>query len=190
MRPSDHIIEAVQALRAQAPQVDLHDRATFLANLSFVHQIITASEGLLADAITASTGDLRDYFVSHLAEETGHVEWLAEDIGASSLPLSRTAVQMAGSMYYMVKHVSPACLLGYMLVLECFPMPLEVVEELERLHGKQLLRTVRFHAEHDPDHGADLLAVIDRHYCPEILQSAIETARYINEFVQELHHGR
>jgi hypothetical protein len=186
MCASEYIMREVSALRATAPASDLTCQRILRANLAFVHQVIVASEGLLADAAAGSDGDLRAYFLRHLEEERGHAAWLAEDLGGADFPRSRAAVAMAGSMYYMIKHVSPACLLGYMLVLECFSMPLNLVEELERLHGKHLLRTVRYHAEHDPDHGADVLAMIDAHYCPEILHSAIETARYINEFAQEL----
>ena len=58
------------------------------------------------------------------------------------------------------RHQHPAALLGYMAALECQPMPLEMVAELERLHGKPLLRTLRYHATHDQDHGEELMRVL------------------------------
>lgn len=192
MRHSDHILAAVAEIRACAKPVDLTDRRVFLRNLVLLHQVIVASEQLLEEARECATNSaLCTYFAEHLDEEREHARWLAADLGSAGIdlsgePRSRTAVAMAGSQYYLLKHVSPACLLGYMLVLECAPMPIPAVIELERLHGAELLRTVRYHAEHDPEHGAELLDIIDQHYCPEIMESAIETARYINEFAQEL----
>lgn len=187
-----HIMEQVAALRSTAPVVDLHDRAKLIANLVFVHQVAVASEELLQLAHDCeSSAELRDYFAAHRDEERGHAQWLADDLATLGVditkqPLSRTAVAMAGSMYYMIRHVSPLCLLGYMLVLECFPMPLSVVEDLERTHGEKAMRTVRYHAKNDIDHGADLRKVIDEQNCPEIQLCAIETARYINEFTMEI----
>lgn len=191
MRASDLILHEVAELRANAHPVDLRDRSRLLANLTFMHQLMVAAEPLLELAIEYSDGSLRDYFVQHLEEERGHAPWLADDLASAGVDIkasgpSRIAVALAGGMYYMIRHVSPACLLGYMLVLECFPPALADIAELENLHGKDLLRTVRHHAEHDPDHGADLLRVIDAHYSPDILGCAVETVRYLNEFTKEI----
>lgn len=192
MRYSDHILAAVAEIRACAKPVDLTDRRVFLRNLVLLHQVIVASEQLLEEARECATNSaLCTYFAEHLDEEREHARWLAADLGSAGIdlsaePRSRTAVAMAGSQYYLLKHVSPACLLGYMLVLECAPMPMPAVIELERLHGAELLRTVRYHAEHDRRHGPELLDVIDRFECPDIMASAISTAYYLNELAQEL----
>ena len=50
-------------------------------------------------------------------------------------------------------------------------MPLEVVDELERFHGKRLLHTLRYHATHDVDHGGDLVRLLDD--VPDDLQPLI-----------------
>lgn len=194
MKNSELVMREIVAQRSQVGALNLFDRPTLLANLVFIHQVITATEGLLQAAIDASSGALREYFVDHIEEERGHAEWLRADLESAgvdckSQPLSRSAVAMAGTQYYLVNHVTPAAMLGYMMVLECLPIPVQVVEMLEVEHGKDLLRTARFHAEHDIGHGARLLEIVDEHYCDEIMQSAVETARYLNEFVQELHHG-
>jgi PII-like signaling protein len=58
-----------------------------------------------------------------------------------------------------------------MTVLEGEPIPLEVVEKLEALHGTQMLRCIRYHAEHDLEHRKELFALIDK--VPSELQSVV-----------------
>jgi hypothetical protein len=187
---SDALREAIAKIRLQAT-VDPCDRNKVLANLVFVHQVITASESLLEEAVKHSEGDLKQYFIAHLEEERGHQEWLADDlmtagIDVKKMPLSHFAVAMAGSQYYLIRHVSPVALLGYMAVLEGCPMPLEAVEDLEAMHGKEMFRTLRYHAAHDIDHGRELFALIDKYDDALIMHSAVATANYLNEFFREL----
>ncbi len=150
-------------------------RAVLIANLVFLHQVIVASEPLLRHAIarTYSLLDcpfraaLLDYLQTHLVEERDHAAWLEQDLISAGVdptdqPLSLHAVETVGAQYYLINHATPAALLGYMAFLECFPMPLEQVAWLEQVHGKELLRTVRYHAEHDVDHGKSLINIIDR----------------------------
>jgi hypothetical protein len=187
---SNIVIDAIARERATAT-LDGTQRDAVIANLVFVYQVIIATESLLEEAIEASEHALRDYFVSHLEEERDHQAWLAEDlrsagIDVAKMPLSQIAVEMAGSQYYLIKHVNPASLLGYMAVLEGFPIALEVVTELESQHGKDLFRTLRYHAEHDIDHSKELFAVINQCADPIILRSALQTATYMNKFTREL----
>lgn len=167
---------------------------SLVSSLTFTHQIITASEGLLEQAVILSTGKLKDYFSQHLQEEFNHAEWLAEDlksngIDCSKIPKIRCAVEMAGSQYYLVKHSSPLSLLGYMAVLEGFPTSIEIIEKMEGFHGKDLLRTLRYHAEHDLEHRKELFAMINQYPSEEIMQSSMLTVRYINEFTQNVRNG-
>lgn len=174
--------------------VNLFDRETFLRNLVFVAFVIKASEDILRVAIENSEGSLREYFCNHLSEETGHYEWLKRDLQFAGLSLDdcsipSEAVAMAGSQYYLAKHVHPASVLGYIAALECFAMPLQMVAELERAHGKEVCATLRYHAEHDVDHGADVLAVIDqinRQYHRMIADNAIQTTLYIQHAIKRL----
>jgi hypothetical protein len=185
------VIDAVEGVRAFAPQIDMSKRDIVLANLVFVHQVISASESLLEVAIESSEGVLQQYFIDHLEEERQHQSWLADDlmeagIDLTSMPLSQKAVEMAGSQYYLIKHVNAAALLGYMAVLEGFPLSLDTLSQLEAMHGKELFRTVRYHAEHDLEHRKELFAMIDKLDDPIILRNAIQTATYMNEFTREL----
>ena len=191
MSYSTEIMQAVNSIRARSKPLDLMNRRVLVDNLCFVYQFMVASERLLYEAKMQSTGALREYYVEHYDEERGHEEWLADDlrsagVDVNSIQRSRTAIAMAGGQYYLMKHVSPAALLGYMLVLECSPMPIEQVKILEDAHGKDLLRTLRYHSVHDIDHGEKLRLVIDGMSDPSIMESAVQTAIYLNEFQQEL----
>lgn len=138
-----------------------------IPNLIFIYHTIVASENLLRVAI-AETSDpaLKGYFEKHLEEERDHAQWLAEDLRCVDVEASKTqvpllAVQMAGSIYYLIFHAHPAALLGYMRVLESWPMDRAKLAEKGRPYPKGLLRTVNHHIENDPDHLKDLLAMIE-----------------------------
>ena len=175
-------------------KADLLDRGVFLRNLVFVAFVIKASEDILRVAIEHSEGSLREYFCRHLAEETGHYEWLKRDLQFAGIVLDdcaipSEAVAMAGSQYYLAKHMHPASVLGYIAALECFAMPLSTVAEMERAHGKEVCATLRYHAEHDVDHGADVLAVIDQidpKYQRMIADNAVQTLLYIQHAIKRL----
>lgn len=165
----------------------LFDPVYLRNRLAFALQIITASERLLEEAAQECDGDLRMYFLEHLREEKNHAKWLAEDLDGFTLPLNPIAVALAGSQYYLIKHVHPACLLGYMRALEN-PMSMNALEELEGVHGKKLLRTLRIHAEEDPGHLSELIRQIGKQPTEVqalIAQSEEQTIRYINGYHEE-----
>lgn len=178
------LLAAVAQIRASGPRPDFSDRSVFIRHLMFLHNVIVASEPLVALAASKSAGVLRDYFEAHLEEERGHEAWLAEDLasaGVTDFAVAPEAVAMVGSEYYLVAHVDPAALLGYMAVLECFPISEEQIDALESLHGAELCRTLRYHALHDVDHGADVLSQIDALDDARfvvVMQNAIQTALY------------
>jgi Iron-containing redox enzyme len=189
---SKQVIEKVAAVLSGI--ASSASKEAILANLAFTQQVITASEGLMEDAIALSSGALKAYFMEHLEEERGHAKWLADDLKTAGIdmhkvPKIRRAVEMAGAQYYLIKHVSPLSLLGYMAVLEGFPIALETVADMEAKHGPDLLRTLRYHAEHDLEHRKELFSMIDQNPCEEIMQSAMLTANYINELSEDLRSG-
>lgn len=137
-----------------------------IPNLIFVYHTIVASENLLRVAI-AQTVDphLKAYFERHLEEERDHAKWLAEDLQCVNIEVGETeppliSVQMAGSIYYLIYHAQPSALLGYMRVLESWPMDKARFARMAEAYPKGLLRTLNHHIDHDPDHLEDLLAVI------------------------------
>lgn len=188
---SQDVIAKIEAVRASSRTVDFRKINVILANLTFMHQVMKASIPLMQEAAALADKPLRNYLLSHIEEEHGHVEWLGEDLKAYGVNVDeiapiRRAVAMAGSQYYLIKHVSPYCLLGYMAVLEGFPVSLDVVDVVEGLHGKQLFRTLRYHCEHDLEHRKELFRFIDANPQPEIMGSAIQTAIYMNELADDL----
>lgn len=191
---SEQVIAEISAARKDAPLFDPSNLTAVLSNLIFMQQVISASERLLKEAAYESDRKLRGYFERHLDEELNHAEWLHEDlktagIDTRKLPLVRAAVEMAGSQYYLIKHVDPVCLLGYMAVLEGFPADMRAVETLEQLHGKALFRTLRHHAQADLEHRKELFSMIDRVGAPCILDTAKQTAVYMNELSRALACG-
>jgi len=187
MSPGQFIkFEVVKLLQRSKP-FEHTNREACVSNLVFMYHCMRASENLLELAIEHSEGGLKDYFVEHLSEETGHAEWLARDLASAGIDATsppRLAVEMVGSMYYLVQHLDAAVLLGYMVLMECFPMSLERVAEMEALHGVELFKTLRYHAEHDVEHGIDVLAQIDA--LPErqqqlVWECATQAARYFAE---------
>lgn len=163
-----------------------------------MHQVISASENLLRAAIEACDCSefgniLSVYYQSHLAEERGHEKWLADDLASAgvdikAMPLSLKAVEMAGTQYYLIHHVHPVSLLGYMAVLEGNSISNERLEELESIHGKSLLRTLRYHAEHDIEHIKDLniiLAKVPEEIEHHVRNSANQTMKYMIEASKE-----
>lgn len=156
------VLEAIE--RHPLPQLDIHNKQIFIGNLLFVHSLMLASESLLEEALKQDLPDnLRAYFTEHLAEERNHAIWLQADLKSLGVEpkLDWTAAQIAGTQYYLIKHVDPKALLGYMAALECRPMSLEHVEYLESLYGQEAMRCMRYHAMHDQDHGKELLEFID-----------------------------
>jgi hypothetical protein len=160
-----------------------------IPNLIFLYHVIVASEPLLREAI-ARTSDpaLTAYFAAHLVEELDHAEWLAEDLALVGIDVKRTqaplvAVQMAGSMYYLIFHAHPCALLGYMRVLESWPMDRERLAKQAQGYPKDVLRTVNHHIDHDPGHLKDILAAIDK--VPEHKQLIDDVSAMTRNYLQQ-----
>jgi len=139
---------------------------------------MVASEKLLETAAAAIPSEstpflqsLKAYYVRHLEEERGHFEWLMDDIGGD-FKCDWMAAEITGAQYYAIHHWSPVALLGYMLVLEGFPAPMETIVALEEIYGKRYLRCMRYHAEHDLEHRVELYQILDN--TPEKYQQLIE----------------
>lgn len=187
MRYSDKVISRINHIRSQSQNIDYSCRDVVIGNLVFMQHVIRATEGLLQCAIDHSEGSLHEYYKNHAEEERGHDKWMAQDLKMyMSSPISREAIEMAGSQYYMIKHIDSHALLGYMAVMEGYPLDLEVLSCLEDMHGKELFKTMRYHAEHDLEHRKELFETIDKHPHESIMQSAEITAYQMNELTARL----
>ena len=190
MTPSQILRQQILAMQANAPMADFTSRAVIVSNLVFLHGIMTASERLMARSITKCYSPvLRSYLTEHLEEERDHAKWMADDLKDEGVDISLPsipAMELAGSMYYLIEHVNPVCLLGYMAVLEGFPANLEFVAELEKVHGKKLLRCLRYHAENDLEHRKELFNIIDKMDSPLVVHAATYTQLKMNQFGNHL----
>ena len=196
---SNRIIEAIELVRDPYLRVNMADDKVFIAYLVMMYQIIVASEDLLEVGIEVS-GDiaLRAYFTEHLSEEKGHARMLGQDLAkhgvdVSGVPPYRLAVELAGSQYYYILQQSPYALLGYLAVMEGFPMPVQDVEELASIHGESLTRTLMLHAKVDIIHREELFKVIDSvddELCCVIAANASRTQHLLNDVARFLNDSR
>lgn len=160
---------------------DYANKAVFARHLCLIRQVIEASEGLLEEAAQQES-PCQAYFAEHLDEERGHARWLEQDIknlGADPCGLDYAAVAFAGSQYYLIKHVSPLALLGYMAVLEGYPMSDEHIAKIEELYPDSA-HTLKYHAIHDKDHRAELMRQLE--LVPDelhdlVIWNAVQSAR-------------
>jgi hypothetical protein len=173
--PLSNSIDCYVRARKQAGiSISTLNPTTFFANLAFLLSSVVASESLLQDAISSLEARsncgadevLLNYYRAHLQEERGHFAWLREDLLSANVEIAPIdfdtyAMQMIGQQYFMIKHVHPAALLGYLAVVEGDPTPLDVIDILEGRFGKPLLRFARFHAEKDLEHRLDLFKTMD-----------------------------
>ena len=175
----------VEEVLADRVETDLREFAQYQRYLRLQYHVIRASEPLLKTACEIADGKLLHYYREHLEEERMHAEWCYRDLvllqksEQGIFPCPPIAAQFAGTQYYHLCHTSVTTLLGYMLLLEGFPMPLTAVEELEVLYGEKACSTLRHHAMHDPQHFADLCAAIDDlapHYREMVRRVAVEGA--------------
>lgn len=125
---------------------------------------------------------MRAFFLKHLEDERHHAQWLREDLGNHPVTLHYGAAQLAGMAYYLVRHLHPVALLGYMLALESKPIPMEYVEAVEREHGVSTARTLRLHAEEDPGHADELRtaeAMVPAEWRPLVENTRIQTLKLL-----------
>ena len=177
-------------------------RERYPAYLGTMHGLIRASVPLMREAAERcaalpaddkSGGPLADYLREHITQEYGHDDWLLEDLAALGVDQPAAVLRrapaydvaaLAGAQYYWLRHFHPACLLGYIAVLEgCAPDP-GMVERLPELTGlpTAAFRTVAVHAAVDPGHLADIDRLFDELALPvevgaAVARSAAYTAR-------------
>jgi Iron-containing redox enzyme len=162
--------------RAFIERKDFAER--FRIFLVIVHSTIRASVPLLNAAASESekydndlSRRLAKYYRDHAIEEMHHDEWLLEDLGVLGVPKDQVlsafppiaAAELVGAQYYWIHHLHPACLLGYILVVEGYPMTKEGVEELIARTGfpRDAFRTLFEHSSLDVHHLEELNETID-----------------------------
>jgi len=170
---SRQLLSKIKNFKKDLLQIDIHDSRVVERNLIFLYHSVMASEQLLIDglllALNWDDAPVRNilvkYYSEHLDEERGHINWLREDLSENGIipgfpdPI---AMAMTGTQYYLIKHVHPAALLGYLAVVEGDPVTIDTIEILEKIYGASLFKFMRMHAERDIIHSADLFYIIDK----------------------------
>jgi len=150
---------------------------------------------------TGSAPRCQAFLRQHLEEEKGHDEWVLEDL--QGLEVSRLSVAVAlplpavvglvGSQMYLIEHVSPVALLGYMYVLEAYPQSQRFLGIIEEQHGiaRTRITALSHHSEIDHAHREELLSLLDdaafsNEERQGILHSALMTADLVCRFYEEL----
>jgi len=151
-------------------------RERYPAYLGAMHGLIRASVPLMEAAAGGcgrlpprdrSAEPLAGYLRAHIERERGHDDWLLEDLavlGAGPPGIAGDEVAMlVGAQYYWLEFAHPACLLGYIAVLEGCPPDAGFTARLPALTGlpARAFRTLACHAGHDPGHSGDLDRLLD-----------------------------
>lgn len=145
-----------------------------------IHSVIRASVPLMETACERarelSDADpvaeaLVEYLGEHIEEERDHDAWLLDDLEtigvdrAATLarPPSPTVASAVGAQYYWVLHYHPVTLLAWIGLLEGYPPPPALIDELRARTGYEpdAFRTLAAHAELDIGHGDELFAFLD-----------------------------
>jgi hypothetical protein len=146
---------------------------------------------------------LHEYYLEHAEEETGHEQWLLDDLASfgisrdqalQRLPYASVAA-LVGVQYYWMFHVHPIAYLGYIAVVE-EPAAREFLESASRRTGIALssMSGHVMHARLDPDHVAEFDAALDalpltQQHQDLISVSAIATVAHLeNVFSDILEH--
>ncbi len=188
-----------------------HLAEIFLEYLIALHCIIRASEPLLQAACDESRrrlqlGDrtcagLAEYFGLHKEEEHDHAEWLLQDIEAMGLSRdvallrqpSMEIAALAGSQYYWIYHYHPGFLLGYLAVLEGYPLDQKQIDFFKQQTGypEPVFRTLRKHADLDPAHGDELYRFLEQSQLDDrvfegLSTSSLATCSYLSQILRSL----
>lgn len=187
---SAKVFAALDAEVAKFPLLNYAEKAVYAGHMRLLHQIMTASEGMLEEAARIDS-PLQSYFAEHLEEERNHEKWLARDIenlGAQVGSMEYLAAGLAGTQYYLIKHVTPLALLGYMALLEGYPASDEQVRQLETLYPDSV-STLKYHAVHDREHRAELskqLDAVPEEFHELIIWNAAQSARLYGHLLHGL----
>lgn len=145
-----------------------------------IHSVIRASVPLMETARERarklSDGDpvaaaLAEYLGEHIEEERDHDAWLLDDLEtigvdrAATLarPPSPTVASAVGAQYYWVLHYHPVTMVAWIGLLEGYPPPPALIDELRARtgYGAEAFRTLAAHAVLDVGHGDGLFAFLD-----------------------------
>jgi hypothetical protein len=150
---------------------------TYPALLVETYHYVKHSCSLMSDAyarLGEANSEIKTYLEKHIGEETGHEEWLLNDLEQlgfdreavkTSTPMAET-IDLIGSQLYVINYLHPAGLLGYVYVMESQPpseTSLKLLQELFGIRPDAMTFFIR-HGEADLKHRVELKFMLDTHF--------------------------
>lgn len=181
------------------PELLVQMHATMRATVPVMQAALAETEKLPASDPVA--GGLAAYLTYLIPQETGHDEWVLEDLEECGYDraevLARmpppTIAAMVGAQYYWLRHHHPIAILGYIAVMEGNTPTVEEIERTIQECGlpRRAFRTYFRHAELDIGHNDEMDRVLDALPLTErhralIGVSAIQTVYLQTSSVEEL----
>jgi hypothetical protein len=161
------------------------------ATVPLMQNVVQVAETMIDDPVCQP---LIKYMTRHIAEETDHDKWYADDLeflGISKdeiyarIPPPNVAA-MVGSQYYWINNYHPVSFMGYLACLEVYHPTVEYVEELITKSGLPAkgFSTIMEHALIDTHHSQDIINTLNNLLLTEqqykaIEMSAFQTFRYV-----------
>lgn len=144
-----------------------------------------------AERCDASMGVVRRDLLERIEEETGHDQWVLEDIGAVGGDVERARTgppsvpvqAMVGFNYYAAERVHPYSVLGMLYVLEVIASVYggKVADAIARANGRETsaggFRFLSSHATMDADHMAKLNVLLKTIEDPAAQAAIINSTR-------------
>lgn len=139
------------------------------ATVPLMTAALRRAEELAADDQVAA--GFANYLQHHIPEEAGHDEQFLDDLEVLGMCREEVKAQipwpslaaLLGMQYYWILHRHPIAFAGYSAILEGNPVPLDQIKAFQERSGlpHDGFRTLIWHSEHDPDHTAELDALLD-----------------------------
>ena len=156
-------------LREIYPEFLFRNHSVIRCSVPLMKAAAERCEKMLADEPVAE--GLLAYLRHHIPEETGHDEWVLDDLETLGYKrediLKRipppSAAALAGAQYYWIRHVHPVALLGFIAVLEGTPPDVEFFEQTADRIGvpRRAFSNLLLHGKLDPQHRDDLDRTLD-----------------------------
>jgi hypothetical protein len=181
------------------------------AYLFVTHGIIRASVPLMEVArdrarSLGAEGDpvalgVAAYLADHVEEERDHDAWLLDDItelgwDRDSLlrrPPPPSVAAFVGAQYYWALHHHPVTIMGYIALLEGYPIEADEIIRVQQRTGypASAFRTLLKHGQLDPHHAAEFDAALDRLPLAEphraaVGLSALASIRMMTSVIEDL----
>ncbi|MFT5758403.1 MAG: hypothetical protein ACI9LM_003144 [Alteromonadaceae bacterium] len=161
------------------------------ATVPLMQEVVKVAKGMPDDPISAP---LIKYMTRHIAEETDHDQWYANDLALLGIPNEQmyaripppNVAALVGSQYYWLQHYHPVAFMGYLACLEVYHPTVEYVEGLIKKSGlpAEGFSTIMEHAIIDAHHSQDIIDTLNALPLTEeqykmVEMSAFQTFRYV-----------